>query len=100
MSQHHRRIRHTSQTPKLREQIAARLPLPCVEQCGNLVQSGQAWHVAHLIPASQGGQTIASNVGPAHARCNLKAGGKMGAATVNRRRRASAEASSGRRSWL
>lgn len=100
MSQHHRASKHTTAAPKLREQIEARLPLPCVEQCGRLVEPGQSWHVAHLIPASQGGRTVASNVGPAHARCNLKSGGKLGAATVNRRRRAASNATTGRRSWL
>jgi len=96
MSQHHRQGKHTTHAPKLREQIEARLPLPCVEGCGEPVMAGQAWHVAHLVPASQGGQTVASNVGPAHARCNLKAGGRLGARTSNTRRLAE----TGRRPWL
>ena len=83
----------------MRELIEARLPLPCIEGCGALVVKGQSWHVAHIIPASQGGRTVASNVGPAHARCNLRAGGKLGAAVVNRRRRTTDDASKGRRQW-
>lgn len=98
MSQHHRRTKHTTHSPKLREKIAAMLPLPCVE-CGNPVMSEQSWHVAHIVPASQGGRTTASNCGAAHARCNLKSGGKLGAATVNARRRASSASSLGRRQW-
>jgi 5-methylcytosine-specific restriction endonuclease McrA len=100
MSRHHRASKHTTHAPKLREQIEARLPLPCVENCGHPVERGQAWHVAHLIPASQGGRTIAGNVGPAHARCNLRAGGKLGAATSNRRRASARTLEAGRRSWL
>jgi len=96
MSEHHRRTRHTTDAPKLRVQIERRLPLPCIEGCGNPVLPGSNWHVAHIVPASQGGKTIASNVGPAHANCNLKAGGRLGAATVNRRK----QNEKGRRSWL
>lgn len=99
MSQHHRRTKHTTAMPKVREQIEARLPLPCVEGCGNLVVKGQAWHVAHIVPASQGGRTTAANCGPAHARCNLKAGGKLGAAVTNGRRRSSKLGDLGRRAW-
>ena len=95
MSQHHRRTKHTTAAPAIRKSIEARLPLPCIEGCGNLVQKGQAWHVAHIVPASQGGRTTPSNCGPAHARCNLKSGGKLGAATVNARRKAE----TGRRAW-
>lgn len=100
MSQHHRRTKHTTAAPKLREQIERRLPLPCVEGCGQPVERGQSWHVAHLVPAAAGGTTTAANVGPAHARCNLRAGGRMGAAVTNRRRSSAAAAAQGRRSWL
>lgn len=95
MSQHHRRTKHTTAAPKLRASIEARLPLPCVEGCGKLVEKGQAWHLAHIVPASQGGRTTPANTGAAHARCNLKAGGKLGASVTNARKRSSM----GRRAW-
>lgn len=98
MSQHHRRTKHTTAAPAIRAQLAARLPLPCVE-CGRPVLPDQSWHVAHIVAASQGGRTTPGNTGAAHARCNLKAGGKLGAATVNRRRRAESGAAMGRRQW-
>lgn len=99
MSRHHRATKHTTAAPSIRTMIEARLPLPCVEGCGHLVEKGQAWHVAHIIPASQGGRTTVSNTGPAHARCNLRAGGRLGAKVVNRRRQANDDASKGRRQW-
>ncbi|UOE43737.1 HNH endonuclease signature motif containing protein [Agromyces larvae] len=98
MSQHHRRTKHTTHAPKVREQIAARLPLPCVE-CGHPVHAEQSWHVAHIVPASQGGRTTISNCGPAHSICNLKSGGRMGAAVTNRRRRAVRDSGEGIRKW-
>lgn len=98
MSQHHRRTKHTTAAPGIRVKLAAMLPLPCVE-CGRPVMPEQSWHVAHITPASQGGRTTTSNTGAAHATCNLKAGGKLGAATVNRRRRAEADSDGGIRRW-
>ncbi|SEM73594.1 HNH endonuclease [Cryobacterium luteum] len=95
MSQHHRRTKHTTASPKIRASIEARLPMPCVEGCGHLVERGQAWHVAHIQPASQGGRTTPANTGPAHAKCNLRAGGKMGAAVTNVAKRTAL----GRRAW-
>lgn len=95
MSQHHRRTKHTTAAPGIRQKIEARLPLPCIEGCGRVVEKGQAWHVAHIVPASQGGRTTLANCGPAHALCNLRSGGRLGAATVNARR----TASTGRRQW-
>lgn len=94
MSRHHRATKHSSKAPSIRSKITAMLPLPCVE-CGRAVTSDQSWHVAHITPACQGGQTTLSNTGPAHAICNLKAGGKLGAATINQRR----ATQQGRRTW-
>lgn len=87
MSQHHQRSKHTSKAPKVRAAIEARLPAPCVAGCGNPVMPGTTWHVAHIIPASQGGQTTIANCGPAHASCNLADGGRLGAAITNQTRR-------------
>ena len=98
MSKHHRSSNHTSGTYHLRPELEARLPLPCTE-CGRPVEKGQKWHVAHLTPASKGGRTTRQNTGVAHALCNLRAGGKLGAKTTNSRRRNSAAAREGIRPW-
>lgn len=98
MSRHHRASNHTSGTYHLRPEIEARLPLPCTE-CGRPVERTQKWHVAHLTPASQGGRTTRANTGAAHALCNLRAGGKLGAKTSNTARRRRADAREGIRSW-
>lgn len=98
MSQHHRRTKHTTFAPGLRAKLAPLLPLPCVE-CGQPVMPDQTWHLAHIVAAAQGGRTTAGNTGVAHARCNLRAGGRLGAATVNGRRRAESDSSSGIRRW-
>jgi 5-methylcytosine-specific restriction endonuclease McrA len=98
VSQHHRASKHTTGTYHLRPEIEARLPLPCTE-CGRPVERGTRWHVAHLTPASKGGRTIRSNVGAAHATCNLRAGGRMAAQKTNARRRAQADAHEGIRAW-
>jgi 5-methylcytosine-specific restriction endonuclease McrA len=87
MSQHHRNSKHTSATHKLRPEIESRLPLPCVE-CGRPVHKEQRWHVAHMTAASKGGRTTRANTGAAHAGCNLRSGGRMGAAVTNRHRNA------------
>lgn len=87
MSQHHRRSRHTTFAPAIREKLAAMLPLPCVD-CGRPVLPEQAWQVGHIRPASQGGTTTMSNCGPSHTACNRRAGGRLGAAVTNGRRRA------------
>lgn len=98
MSRHHRATKHTTGTYKLRPEIEARLPLPCTE-CGKPVFRDQRWHVAHLTPASQGGRTTRANTGAAHAICNLKAGGKLGAKATNTAHRRRTDAREGIRSW-
>lgn len=94
MSQHHKRIRHTSKAEKIRPIIAARLPARCVE-CPHLVTPGQRFQVAHIRDAMDDGDTTIANTGPAHdycpqcqRKCNQSSGGKRGAAKVNARRRA------------
>jgi 5-methylcytosine-specific restriction endonuclease McrA len=86
MSRHHAATHHSRDRGRVRAVIAAQLPMPCVE-CGHPVTAGQTWHVAHIHPAMGGGRTTVDNCGPAHARCNLVAGGRMGAAVVNTTRR-------------
>lgn len=98
MSRHHRASKHTSATHHLRPEIAARLPLPCTE-CGKPVHPDQQWHVAHLTPASKGGRTTRANTGAAHAGCNLRAGGKLGAAHTHGRRQQQRRNGEGLRPW-
>lgn len=85
MSQHHRAQKWTTHSPKLREKITAMLPLPCIE-CGRPVTRDMKWHVGHRQAAALGGRPTMANTGPAHASCNLKSGGKLGAAITNRKR--------------
>lgn len=85
MTSHHQKVKHSSKAPRVRELITSRLPLPCVD-CGHPVFAEQRWHVGHRIPASQGGQTTIQNCGPSHVKCNLKAGGKLGAQARNKYR--------------
>lgn len=95
MSRHHAESHHHRDRVGVRRALAAQLPMPCVE-CGRPVTADQVWHVAHVVPASQGGRTTVDNCGPAHARCNLIAGGRLGAAVSNSSRRA---ADQGIRAW-
>jgi len=88
MSQHHRRQKWTTHAPKHRARIASMLPSPCI-QCGRPVTADQDWHAGHRVDAALGGTASASNVGPVHASCNLKAGGRLGARIVNSRRQRS-----------
>lgn len=88
MSAHHRAQKWTTHSPKIRIKIKAMLPLPCIE-CGNPVMPDMKWHVGHKTAAARGGKPTIANTGPAHAACNLRAGGKLGASIVNSRRQAS-----------
>lgn len=87
MSRHHEESGHVRDRVKVKAALKAQLPLPCIE-CGRPVTDDQAWHVAHIQPASMGGRTTLDNCGAAHAHCNLVAGGRLGAAVVNTSRRA------------
>lgn len=62
---------------------------PCVN-CWRGVQASQLWDVGHIIDGATGGSDDLSNLGPAHRRCNRRAGGVLGAArrhTSSRRAR-------------
>lgn len=87
MSRHHEASRHTTALPKVKAYLRSQLPMPCVE-CGRDVADDMAWQVGHITPASAGGLTTIDNCGPVHTRCNLRAGGKLGAAVSNQSRRA------------
>jgi 5-methylcytosine-specific restriction endonuclease McrA len=94
VSQHHRRQKWSTHSPKLRKKIAPRLPLPCLN-CPHPVMPTDTWQVGHVIDASRGGRAVIGNAGPSHAwcptckkRCNQVAGGRLGATVTNSRRQA------------
>ena len=62
--------------------VTRMLPGPCT-RCGGLVTPEMDWHADHLQERGLGGADVASNYGPAHAKCNTSAGGKIGAAITN-----------------
>jgi len=81
MSAHHRTPAWQRFTRYARPILRASLPAPCVQprcQLGGVVEVGQAFDVAHIIPPEHGGEDSLSNVGPAHPRCNRSDGGKAG----------------------
>lgn len=79
MSQHHRaKGWTTAKATKARDMIKATLPRPCVD-CKKPVLPTQRWQVGHIRPISKGGSNEPHNLGPSHTRCNLSAGGKLGA---------------------
>jgi hypothetical protein len=105
MSRHHRAQKWTTYSPKLRALIAPRLPLRCLN-CPHAVTKDQTWQVGHRHDAALGGRPTASNTGPTHAwcpackkRCNQVAGGKLGAAVTNAKRRAARQVSRDIRPW-
>jgi hypothetical protein len=60
---------------------------------------GTKWHVGHIIGAEDGGAPTLANVGPEHAACSHKSGGKRGAQITNGRRRRRSNSSKGIRPW-
>jgi hypothetical protein len=95
MSEHHRRQHWTSYNAKRRAELAAQLPLPCI-RCGEAVHPDPPrppgvtywptrWHVGHIQDAAKGGRPTRENTGPIHAGCNLRDGGRAGAAVTNAR---------------
>lgn len=67
-----------------------RLPVPCA-RCKRLVIHDPAkkfggWHVGHQVDRWLDGPDDISNQWPEHDKCNLSAGGKVGAAITNTRR--------------
>lgn len=108
MSRHHRAQKWTTHAPKLRATITPQLPLPCID-CGHPVTPDQKWQVGHRLAAGLGGRPTRANTGPSHTycpacnrKCNQSAGGKLGAAVVNAKRKSESErtqAEAGRRSW-
>lgn len=108
MSQHHRKQKWSTHSPKLRKLLTPLLPLRCVE-CPHPVTAEMVWQVAHITDAMDDGTPTLDNVGAAHAmcpwcrkRCNQVAGGKRGAEVTNRGKRAEQKQDSyrGRRRWV
>ena len=76
-----------SESRRARAELAPRLPLPCC-RCGRPViprpgMRGDGWQPDHYpIPREFGG----TQMWPAHAECNMRAGGQRGAQITNSRR--------------
>jgi hypothetical protein len=97
MSQHHRRSKWSTDSPKFRKIITAALPQPCVD-CGRLVTAQDKWQVGHRPghePRPGRPAPTINDVGPSHTRsaywprnCNQIAGGRIGAAVTNSKRKA------------
>lgn len=98
MSEHHKRQQWTTFTQRRRAELKDQLPLPCI-QCGQPVLPDPPrppgvdrwptrWHVGHIQDAAKGGRPTRDNTGPIHAACNLRSGGRAGAAVTNARRAA------------
>lgn len=98
MSEHHRRQKWSTFTRQRRAELLPLLPLPCI-RCGKPVHPDPPrpagvtywptrWHVGHIQDAAKGGRPTRANTGPIHTSCNLRDGGKAGAAVTNARRAA------------
>ena len=95
MSSHHRTTEWKALSATMRPRIAASLPQPCIDGCGRPVMPGDNWHLGHRVPVavakrmgwSMAQINAAQNLGPSHARCNTRAGGKLGATISNANRR-------------
>jgi len=89
-----------------RQRIIEAGALPCWRPgCGRMLTVESAWTVGHIVDRSRGGSvTDPANQWPECKRCNLSAGGRLGAAKTNARRtvvvaRMSSEQSRGIRGW-
>lgn len=88
MSQVHRTKEWAALSRKLRPQIEAALPLPCIQPtCRHLIMPGSKWHLGHRLDAAKYPALAyePSNIGPACPRANLADGGRAGAAKTNAR---------------
>ena len=82
MSRHHDAAKWSKLTKAARVRITATLPAPCIE-CGRPIVPGQPFDVGHRVPLSLGGSV--SDYGPAHIKCNRRAGGKLGGRISSKR---------------
>lgn len=104
MSRHHVEAKWSTDSPKFRKLIEPLLPLPCVNppcKHGGMVERGQRWQVAHRAGSEQrhGQRATIRDVGPAHADCNQRDGGRTGAAIVNRQKRRQQQITKDIRAW-
>ena len=70
------------------------LPVPCAK-CGKPVthdstKRAGGWNVGHVHDRWAGGSDDIANTWPEHDRCNMSAGGKVGAAMTNRHKESAA----------
>lgn len=60
-------------------------------RCGRVIvpdpsRRDEGWQVGHVVDRMDGGEHGPSNQAPEHSHCNMRAGGKRGAAITNARR--------------
>lgn len=71
---------------RARDHCRAMLPAPC-PRCGGLItpeDPESTWHAGHLEDHATGGSDKdLTNFAPEHGRCNMAAGGKLGARITN-----------------
>jgi|GEM_PF-2781878 len=90
MTSLHRSNEYLAFTKRMRPILRASLPQPCADYhgtCTGIVQPGEQFDVAHLIPLSAGGTNTMANIGVSHRRCNRKAGGSLGGHKTSARNR-------------
>ncbi|QQD75095.1 hypothetical protein I8920_09460 [Curtobacterium sp. YC1] len=88
MSEHHRTTSWKLILRTTKPRVAAALPAPCVNGCGRLVEHGSTFDLGHIVDVAAARRlgwteqqiNDASNLGPAHPKCNRSAGGKAGRA--------------------
>lgn len=87
MTAFHRTRAWTQLRNRMRPVLASRLPTPCID-CGKPVLPTQTWQVGHVLSAAKypAYALVESNLGASHKVCNLRSGGKDGAAVTNKRR--------------
>jgi len=74
---------------KARDYCRSLLPLACWRGCGRVITTDWAekdWHAGHVNGRAEGGQDVASNFLPECRWCNLREGGRLGAAITNGRK--------------
>jgi hypothetical protein len=77
-----------SRSRKARALCRAMLPAACW-RCGRTITAEtpeSEWHAGHLEDRAQGGADLGSNYAPECTGCNLREGGKLGAAITNGKR--------------
>lgn len=88
-----------SNVTKARASWVKRLPLPCY-LCSRPVTGLDPWVVEHMVPRSQGGDTLGvSNQWVSHRPCSDRQGGQIGSALTNASRSSARHEDQRTRPW-